>query len=67
MWEFLFLQDKIEKGAESGQWGHNENSANVSFPQLEELISPQVSYQAPHQWREPEVEVLYFMAIGFSA
>ena len=33
----------------------------VSFPQLSELIPPQVSAQAPHQWREAVVEVLYFI------
>ena len=33
----------------------------VSFPQLSELILPQVSSQAPHQWREAVVEVLYFI------
>ena len=35
----------------------------VSFPQLEELISPHMSPQALHQWREEIVEALYFVAI----
>ena len=35
---------------------------DVSFPQLEELISPQMSTQEPHQWKEEMVEVLYFIS-----
>ena len=35
----------------------------VSFPQFEELISPHMSPQALHQWREEIVEALYFVAI----
>ena len=37
------------------------------LPPARWAIFPPMSYQALHQWREPEVEVLYFMAIGFSA
>ena len=38
----------------------------LSFPQLEELIFPQMSPQALHQWREEIVEALYFVAILFT-
>ena len=31
----------------------------VSFSQLEEPISPQMSYQAPHSEEKQQVEVLY--------
>ena len=35
----------------------------LSFPQLEELFSPQMSPQDSYQWREEVVEDLYFKAI----
>ena len=38
----------------------NTHGTNLSFPQLQELnFPPNVSSQAPHQWREEILEVLY--------